>query len=95
MMLSCKQASRLLSDRLVADGAMVMGIGQRLSLRLHLWMCAECRRFERQSSALQRALRRIDTDSGCCRHHPLPKPAQRRIAQALQQHQQDEGHHRL
>ena len=90
MMLGCKQASRLLSDRQMADEAVAMGVGQRLNLRLHLWMCAECRRFERQLSALQRALRGVDTDSGCCRHHPLPEPAQRRIAQALQRRQQHE-----
>jgi predicted anti-sigma-YlaC factor YlaD len=49
-MLTCKEASRLVSegqDRKLA-------LRERLGLRLHLWMCTHCRRFEQQIRLLRR-----------------------------------------
>jgi hypothetical protein len=54
-MLTCKDASRLVSE----DQERELGFQERLGLRLHLWMCAQCRRFERQIQLLRRALRRM------------------------------------
>jgi len=78
-MLSCRQASRLLSDQQELEQDQALALRQRAGLRLHLWLCAECRRFERQLGALRRALRRADTENGCCGNHPLPDQARRRI----------------
>ncbi len=50
--ISCREASRLLSRR--EDGA--LPAWQRLFLRLHLSVCAACARFERQIRFLRRAL---------------------------------------
>lgn len=52
-MLTCKDASRLVSE----GQERKLGLQERLGLRLHLWMCARCRRFERQIQLLRRALR--------------------------------------
>lgn len=90
-MLDCKQASRLLSDQQEHR----LALGARIRLRLHLWICAECRRFERQLGALRRALRQADADPGCCTHHALPDPARRRIKQRLKQAHSDDQPHRL
>lgn len=50
-MLSCKEASALLSQgqerRLTA--------GERLGVRFHLFLCAGCRRFDRQLAVLRAA----------------------------------------
>lgn len=54
-MMTCKDASRLVSE----GQERKLGLRERLGLRLHLWMCAQCRRFERQIQLLRRALRRM------------------------------------
>jgi len=90
-MLSCKQASRLLSDQ----QERTLPFRQRAGLRLHLWLCAECRRFDHQLTALRRALRGVADDPGCCRHQPLPEQARRRIEQTLKQQAADADKHRL
>lgn len=54
-MLTCKDASRLVSE----GQERKLGFRERLGLRLHLWMCAQCRRFERQIQLLRRALQRM------------------------------------
>ena len=50
----CKDASRLVS--LQQDA--VLSPWQRLTLRLHLSVCAACARFERQIAYLRTAMRR-------------------------------------
>lgn len=42
--LTCKQASRLVSARQDRK----LGLRERVGLRWHLWLCGDCRRFERQ-----------------------------------------------
>ena len=90
-MLSCRQASQLLS----LQQEQRLRLRQRMGLRLHLWLCAECRRFDRQLNALRRALRSADKEQGCCRHHSLPAAAKRRIGAELQRSQADSDEHRL
>jgi predicted anti-sigma-YlaC factor YlaD len=53
-MLTCKEASRLLSQEL--DGA--LPIHRRWVLRLHLLWCEACRRYNRQTRFLHQAMRR-------------------------------------
>ena len=52
LMLSCKEASRLTSAALDRK----LGIGERFALRLHLALCAGCRRVDRQFRLLRRAM---------------------------------------
>lgn len=54
-MLTCKEASRLVSE----GQERKLALRERLGLRLHLWMCARCRRFEQQIRLLRRSLRRM------------------------------------
>lgn len=55
-MLTCKDASHLVShsqDR-------PLSFRERWGLRFHLWMCGNCRRFERQIALMRRLLRQSD-----------------------------------
>jgi hypothetical protein len=54
-MLSCKQAAEVVSQGLDRK----LGVGERLLLRLHLLVCANCERFERQMGLLRCALQRL------------------------------------
>ena len=58
MMLSCKEASRLISQR--QDRA--LSLGERLALGLHLGICDGCRAVSRQMDFLRRALQRLFSD---------------------------------
>jgi hypothetical protein len=55
MMLSCKEATRLLSQR--QDRA--LSLGERLRLGLHLAICDGCRAVSRQVDFMRRALQRL------------------------------------
>jgi predicted anti-sigma-YlaC factor YlaD len=80
MMASCKEASRLASDSLNRR----LTLRENLALRTHLFMCAACRRFEKQIAFLHRATARIGaTDAGA--PLSLPSTARERIAQRIQQ----------
>jgi hypothetical protein len=54
-MLTCKDASRLISERQERS----LRTGELWALRLHLWLCASCRRFARQLGLLRRVLRTL------------------------------------
>jgi predicted anti-sigma-YlaC factor YlaD len=54
-MLSCKDVSKLLSDRLDRK----LGFTERVRLRLHLAMCSACSRVEGQLGFLREALSRL------------------------------------
>jgi hypothetical protein len=53
----CRQAARLLSERLEAP----LPTGQRLQLAGHLMICASCRRADRHFVFLRTALKAMDT----------------------------------
>jgi hypothetical protein len=53
MMLSCKQASRLVSQGLDRR----LGFADRLRLRLHLAICDGCTHFKQQMDFLRKAVR--------------------------------------
>lgn len=59
-MLSCRDASRLSSE--AQDRALTMP--ERLGLKLHLAMCALCRRYARQLAFLRVAAERLAVRSG-------------------------------
>ena len=52
-MLSCKEASHLVSE----SQERALGWRERWGLRLHLWMCISCAQFEGQIRLLRKALR--------------------------------------
>ena len=54
MLISCKDASRLISQ--MQDGE--LPLRRRLAVRLHLLFCDACRRFVRQLRFLRAAMRR-------------------------------------
>lgn len=54
-MLTCKDASHLISEHQERP----LSTRERWGLRLHLWMCLNCRRFERQVSLIRQALRML------------------------------------
>lgn len=59
-MLSCKEATRLIS----AARDRNLSLGERLSLRLHLMMCSGCLNYDQQINFLHEI----------CRHHPAHPP---------------------
>lgn len=79
-MLTCKDASRLISENLERP----LGFWERWGLRLHLMMCLYCRRFERQMALMRKALRmlgkraEVDTDGT-----GFPPEARERIRKAV------------
>lgn len=79
-MLTCKDASHLLSE----SQERPLGLRERMGLRLHLWMCVSCRRFEQQLALLRRAMRllrqRAETEADAAE---LPVAARERIRRAL------------
>ena len=57
MMLSCKEASRLLSQGLDRR----LGFGERVMLRVHLGICDGCTNFKNQVAFLRRAVRQLES----------------------------------
>jgi hypothetical protein len=55
MMLSCKQAAQLASQRLDRK----LGPWERLTLRLHLAICNGCANFSRQAAFVRKAMKRL------------------------------------
>lgn len=79
-MLTCKDASHLLSE----GQERPLGLHERWALRLHLWMCVSCRRFEQQLALMRSAMRllrwRAQTEAEAAE---LPEDARERIRRAL------------
>ena len=60
MMLSCKEAARLVSQGLDRR----LPFGQRVALRVHLAICDGCTNFKRQMDFLRKAAARLGNESG-------------------------------
>jgi hypothetical protein len=54
-MLSCKDATRLISQSMDAT----LPIGKRIGVRVHLLICIYCTRYERQLLLIRETLRRL------------------------------------
>ena len=78
-MLSCKQASQLVSQSLERQ----LSGGERFKLRFHLLICRFCKRFAQQLALIKLALKKqvasIENDEKI----RLSQSAQKRIAQAI------------
>jgi hypothetical protein len=59
-MLNCHDATRMISE----SQERRLGHMERVSLRLHLALCAACRRFERQLPLLRQAMRSFRNRAG-------------------------------
>ncbi len=68
-MISCKEASRLMSEGLDKK----LGFAQRAQLQLHLLMCTSCSRVKHQLAFLRRAAQRYpgpdEDDEGKSANH--------------------------
>ncbi|MEN8180251.1 MAG: zf-HC2 domain-containing protein [Pseudomonadota bacterium] len=84
-MLSCKDASHLISEGQDRN----LSLRERIGLRLHLWMCDSCRLFEKQMGQLRQALRRGWAHGELPTDKQLPTDAQERIRLALKKHSHD------
>jgi len=83
-MLTCKDASHLVSHG--QDRA--LSFRERWGLRFHLWMCGNCRRFERQIALMRRLLRQSDQRAETeVADQALSAEARERISQALAEQQ--------
>ena len=58
MMLSCKEAARLVSQGLDRK----LGFGERVMLRVHLAICGGCTNFKDQVAFLRRAVRQLGSE---------------------------------
>lgn len=68
--LSCREASRLLSERL--DTSLLAG--DRARLRLHVAICEACRGVDQQFDVIRRAMRKLSDDPPDA---PPPEPPAR------------------
>jgi len=59
-LLSCKEASRIVSQGLDRR----LGFGERVSLRVHLAICSGCRAFSQQLGFLRTAVSRLPDVDG-------------------------------
>ena len=59
MMLSCKEASRLVSQGLDRK----LGFGERVMLRVHLTICDGCTNFKDQAAFLRKAMSRLGDET--------------------------------
>ena len=83
-MLTCKEASHLVSQ----NQDRPLRFNERLGLRMHLWVCANCRRFERQIGLMRRLLRQSARSSETeAADTSLPPEARERIRQAIEERQ--------
>jgi hypothetical protein len=55
LMLTCKEAHRLVSEDLDRD----LPLGERLRVRMHLLACTSCSRFRDQMQFLRKAMRSL------------------------------------
>jgi hypothetical protein len=60
MKITCKEASRLLSD----GQERALCFGEHLKLRIHLAICDACTNFSRQLALLRRAVQALKERSG-------------------------------
>lgn len=87
-MLSCKETSLLVSQS--RDRPLTWS--ERLGVRLHLWICAQCRRYERQLRWLDGLRGRLDRAPEEMSDTELSPEARDRIRAAIEAHREDGTH---
>ena len=81
-MLNCKSTSRLISEGQERQ----LTLKERINLRMHVWMCKKCRRFEKQIASMRNIMRREWLRDKAPTNNQLPAEAQERIRQSLKSH---------
>ena len=85
-MLTCKEASQLLSQ----SQDRTLSWGERMSVRMHVWICNNCRRFERQLQFIRDTMRQGNREGHLPVEKPLPPDSAERIRQALRGRKHDD-----
>ncbi|HYE35686.1 zf-HC2 domain-containing protein [Methylocaldum sp.] len=80
-MLTCKEASRLLSQSMDQPLPHL----KRLELRVHVWLCSACSNFEKQLLFLRRAAHQLDEGDSQTNQARLSSEARERIRKAVRQ----------
>ena len=81
-MLTCKNTSRLISEGQERQ----LKLKERINLRLHIWMCNNCRRFEQQIVTMRKIMHREWSQDTLPTNKQLPGDAEERIRQTLKEH---------
>jgi len=84
-MINCEEHSRLASRDL--DGP--LSVRERLSARLHRWLCPPCRQFQEQLNTIRRACEDGSADAAgdqAAGGATLPEEACRRMNAAIREH---------
>ena len=79
-MLSCKQASEIISQSLDRR----LSLRERLSLRFHTFICEACRRFGQQLNTLRVALKRMNENIENDTNITMPSATKTRIAKSIE-----------
>jgi len=83
-MLTCKQASKLISQSLDRP----LHWSERMQLKLHLLICGPCERFKQQLKLLRTSLQRIRSGIENDQSIQLPLDVKTRIVQSIKSGQQ-------
>lgn len=90
-MLNCQKATKLLSESLDRP----LPLYQRMLLRMHVWMCRFCSRFEKQLLFMRQIFRHYEKQLS--KDHPSPDSAslspeaRARIKKVLQEEESSSG----
>jgi Putative zinc-finger len=75
-MLDCKQASQIISQSLDRN----LTLRERFALRLHLLICAYCKRFSQQLQTMRIAIKQMTASIENDHKIEMPSAAKKRIA---------------
>jgi len=79
-MLKCKDISQLVSRSLDTK----LSLKERMSIRLHLFMCEQCMRFSQQLSKLNSAINSMNDSVESDTSITLPSEIKKRIVKSLE-----------
>jgi Putative zinc-finger len=78
-MLDCKQASQIISQSLDRN----LTLRERFALRLHLLICAYCKRFSQQMQTMRVAIKQMTASIENDHKIEMPSAAKKRIAELI------------
>ncbi|NWG86935.1 MAG: zf-HC2 domain-containing protein [Hydrogenophilaceae bacterium] len=79
-MLSCKETSLLVSQ----SRDRRLSWSERWAVRLHLWICEQCRRYQRQVAFFGWLAQKLEADPGPMTQAELSEAARERIRKAIE-----------
>lgn len=84
-MLNCKEVSLLVSQ----SRDRRLSWAERWGVRLHLWICEQCRRYQRQMAFFGWLARKLEADPSPMTGAELSPDARERIQKAIEAHRHD------